>query len=128
MRCLQGEGGEEEEGGGGGGHRGSILACSPTDSGSNPSSAKILLLSLWTVEISHPSSAYARDFVNAFSGRGLSEVLQKGSQIPLKVPNIEFDFHASVDSIQMLTDSSKSNLTLGTQLHAIIGTHFQLRH
>ena len=28
----------------------------------------------------------------------------------------------------MLTDTSKSNSTLGTQLHAIIRTHFQLRH
>ena len=37
----------------------------------------ILLLSLWTVENSNPSSAYASDFVNAVSGKGLSWVPQK---------------------------------------------------
>ena len=37
-------------------------------------------------------------------------------QIPLKVPNVEFDFNVSVDSIQLLTDTSKSNSTLGSKL------------
>ena len=43
----------------------------------NTGSAKIfyLLLSLWTVERLNPSSAYARDFANAVSGK----VLQKKS-------------------------------------------------
>ena len=41
-------------------------------------------------------------------------------QIPLKVPNVKFDFDVSVDSIQMLTDTLKSNSTLGTQLHPTI--------
>ena len=40
-------------------------------------------------------------------------------QIPLKVPKVEFNFDVSVDGIQMLTDTSKSNSTLGTQLQAI---------
>ena len=48
-------------------------------------------------------------------------------QIPLKAPNIEFDFDVSVGSIQMLTDTSKSNLTLDTQLHATGWNHFQLQ-
>ena len=42
--------------------------------------------------------------------------LKPPAQIPLKVPNVEFNFHVSVDSIQLLTDTSKSNLTLGSKL------------
>ena len=43
--------------------------------------------------------------------------------IPLKVPNVDFKFDVSVGSIQMLTDTCKSNLTLGIQLQTIM-THF----
>ena len=37
-------------------------------------------------------------------------------QIPLKVPNVKFDFDVSVGSIQLLTDTLKLNLTLGSKL------------
>ena len=42
--------------------------------------------------------------------------IQPSSLFHLKVPNVEFNFHVSVDSIQLLTDTSKSNLTLGSKL------------
>ena len=42
--------------------------------------------------------------------------LKPPGQIPLKVPNIKFDFDVSVDSIQLLTDTLKLNLTLGSKL------------
>ena len=71
------------------------------------------------------ASGYTKD---CFTNLATTSAKMGHGQIPLKVSNVKFDVDASVDSIQMLTDSSKSNLTLGTQLHAIIGTHFQLRH
>ena len=41
----------------------------------------------------------------------------------LKVPNVKFDFDVSVDSRHCLTDTLKSNSTLGTHLHAMIRAH-----
>ena len=52
-----------------------FLVPDPAAPGSNPGSSEIffsLLLSLWTVKRSNPSSAKARDFTNADSGEGLS--------------------------------------------------------
>ena len=50
-------------------------------------------------------------------------------QIPLKVPNVEFNFDVSVDRVQWQTVTLKSNLTLSTHLHAIIRTHnFLFQH
>ena len=37
-------------------------------------------------------------------------------QIPLKVPIVELNFDVSVDNIQLLTDTSKSNSTLWLKL------------
>ena len=37
-------------------------------------------------------------------------------QIPLNVPNVKFDFGVSVDSKQLLTDTLKSNSTLGLKV------------
>ena len=41
----------------------------------------------------------------------------------LKVPNVKFDFNVSVDSRHFLADTSKSNSSLGTHLHAMMRTH-----
>ena len=41
-------------------------------------------------------------------------------QIPLKVPNVVFDFDVPADSIQLLTDTSKSNSTLASKLWVLI--------
>ena len=41
----------------------------------------------------------------------------------LKVPNVKFNFDVPVDSRYCLTDTSKSNLMLGTHLHAMIRNH-----
>ena len=41
-------------------------------------------------------------------------------QIPLKLPNVKFDFDVSVGSIQLLTDTLKLNLTLGSKLWVLI--------
>ena len=50
-------------------------------------------------------------------------------QIPLKVPNVEFDFDESVVRVQWQTVTSKSNLTLSTHLHAMVRTHnFLFQH
>ena len=35
-------------------------------------------------------------------------------QIPLKAPNVKFDFNVSVSNCMLSTDTSKLNLTLGT--------------
>ena len=43
--------------------------------------------------------------------------------LPLKVPNVEFDFDVSVRQCLLSTHASKSNATLGTQLQAMIRTH-----
>ena len=40
--------------------------------------------------------------------------------LSLKVPNIKFDVDVSVDCRHCLTEKSKSNLTLGTQLHTMM--------
>ena len=65
-------------------HRGS--GSYPAAPGSNPGSVEIffrsaeilsLLFSSWTVELSNPASAYARDFSNAVSGEGLRLEQQK---------------------------------------------------
>ena len=55
-----------------------VRALHPAAQGSNLTSADFsLLLSLWTEEISNPSSAYATDFTAAVSGKGLSLVFTK---------------------------------------------------
>ena len=48
-----------------------VCASPPAAPSSNPGPVEIfsLLLSLWTVEKSNPSSAYARDFANAVQQR-----------------------------------------------------------
>ena len=43
--------------------------------------------------------------------------------LPLKVPNIEFNFNVSVRQCLLPTHTLKSNLMLGTHLHAMIRTH-----
>ena len=43
--------------------------------------------------------------------------------LPLKVPTVQFDFDISVRHYLLSTHTSKSNLTLGTHLHALIRTH-----
>ena len=47
-------------------------------------------------------------------GLGLEKVhVMKGPEhLSLKVPNVKFDFDVSVDSIQLQTDTSKSNAML----------------
>ena len=50
-------------------------------------------------------------------------ILSCPEHLSLKVPNVEFDFDVlSVDSRHCLTDTVKSNFTLGTHLHAMIRT------
>ena len=43
--------------------------------------------------------------------------------LSLKVLNVEFDYNVSVDSRHCLTDTLKSNSTLGSHLHAMVRTH-----
>ena len=43
--------------------------------------------------------------------------------LPLKVPDVEFDFDVSVRPCLLSTHTTKLNLTLGTHLHAMISTH-----
>ena len=54
--------------------RGNVRASHPAAPGSNHGPTEIfsLLLSLWTLERSTPTSAYAREFAIAVSGKGLS--------------------------------------------------------
>ena len=69
------------------------------------------------------SSGFARDQLFRFqkmTWTELTELLSKKShqndppgQISVKVPNVEFNFYVSVGSIQLLTVTSKSNLTVG---------------
>ena len=48
---------------------------------------------------------------------------QRPKHLSLKVPNVEFNFYASVDSRQCLTDTTKSKSTFGTHVYAMIRNH-----
>ena len=43
--------------------------------------------------------------------------------LPLKVPNVKFNFDVSVRHCLLSTHTLKSNSTLGTHLYAMIRTH-----
>ena len=57
---------------------------------------------------------YLRRFMKVLSSMS-AQKLPPG-QILLKVPNVKFDFGVSVGSKQLLTDTLKSNSTLGLKL------------
>ena len=54
------------------------------------------------------ASGYTKD---CFTNLATTGARMGHGQISLKVSNVKFDVDASVDSIQMLTDTSKSNST-----------------
>ena len=53
----------------------------------------------------------------------LAQTFRPYGQISLKVRNIEFNFDVYNRHCLLSTHTSKSNLMLGTHLHAIIRTH-----
>ena len=54
----------------------------------------------------------------------ISLIHNTSGHLQLKVPNVKFDFEVPVRQCLLSTHTSKSNLTLGTHLHATMLTSF----
>ena len=54
----------------------------------------------------------------------MSLIHNPSGHLPLKVPNVKFDFEVPVRQCLLSTHASKSNLTLGTHLHAMMLSSF----